>query len=90
MKCTQGVRKDSQLFVSFKNYKAVSTSTLARWLKSVLSMAGLDIKELKAHSFRGASSSAAVKAGCKISDILKTANWSSSKISKILFARCKR
>jgi hypothetical protein len=87
MKCTQGVRKDSQLFVSFKNYKAVSTSTLARWLKNVLSMAGIDIKEFKAHSFRGASSSAAVKAGCKISDILKTANWSSSKNFKTFYLR---
>ncbi len=87
IKCTSDLRKDKQLFVSFKNYKAVSTSTLARWLKYVLCMAGIDTNEFKAHSFRGAASSAAAKAGCKMSDILKTANWSSSKNFKKFYLR---
>lgn len=47
----------------------------------------IDVTEFKAHSFRGASSSAAAKAGGKISDILKTANWSSSKNFKTFYLR---
>lgn len=87
LKCTQSLRKDSQLFVSFKNYKAVSSSTLARWLKNVLLLAGIDIVKYKAHSYRGASSSAASRAGCKMSEILKTANWSSAKNFKVFYLR---
>ena len=73
--------------VSFKNYKAVSSSTLARWLKNVLLLAGIDIVKYKAHSYRGASSSAASRAGCKMSEILKTANWSSAKNFKVFYLR---
>lgn len=76
---TRSLRKDNQLFISYVNYKSVSTSTLARWLKSVLVLAGIDTNIFKAHSYRGASSSAAMKAGCKLSDILKMADWTSMK-----------
>jgi hypothetical protein len=54
----------------------VTTSTLARWLKSVLELSGINSSIFKAHSFRGAAASAAFLSGCKMKDILLTANWS--------------
>ena len=78
IKQTAKLRKSQKLFVSFKTFRAVTTSTIARWLKFVLSEAGIDISQFKAHSFRSASTSAASNAGVSLSDILKTANWSSA------------
>lgn len=84
---TKDLRKSRQLFVSYSNFKAVSTSTIARWLKYVLDLAGVDTNTYKAHSFRGASVSAAFMKGCRVSDILKTADWSSVKNFKKFYLR---
>ena len=65
-------RKSRQLFVSFCSFNAVGTSTVARWLKTVL-----HLSVFKAHSFRGASPSAAFNKGCSVQQILKTGDWSS-------------
>ena len=42
IKRTEHLRKSSLLFVSFFNFEAVTTSTLARWLKCALSLSGVD------------------------------------------------
>ncbi|CAC5398145.1 unnamed protein product [Mytilus coruscus] len=60
---TQNVRKSNKLFVSFKTLKAVTSCSIARWLKVVLINSGIDISKFKAHSYRSASSSAALNAG---------------------------
>ena len=66
----------SQVFVSYgKPYKVVSSATLARWLKVVLSLAGIDTSIFKGHSFRGASTSMAVSLGVPLDVILKAADW---------------
>ena len=66
----------SQVFVSYgKPYKVVSSSTLSRWLKAVLSLAGIDTSIFKGHSFRGASTSKAVSLGVPLDVILKAADW---------------
>ena len=70
-------RKSRQLFVSFCSFNAVGTSIVARWLKTVLYLSGIDTSVFKAHSFRGASASAAFNKGCSIQQILKTGDWSS-------------
>jgi len=75
MKRTKHLRLSSQLFVSYVSYKEVSTSTIARWLKDVLVMSGIDVAIFKPHSFRSAAVSAAVKGNCSINNILKTAGW---------------
>lgn len=75
---TKDVRKTSSLFISFVTYDEVTTSTLARWLKSVLELSGINSSIFKAHSFRGAAASAAFLSGCKMKDILLTANWSNA------------
>ena len=66
----------SQVFVSYgKPYRAVSSATLSRWLKAVLSLAGIDTSIFKGHSFRGASTSKAVSLGVPLDVILKAADW---------------
>lgn len=76
---TEDVRKTSYLFISYITFNRVTTSTLARWLKTVLMLAGIDDTFFKAHSYRGASTSAALASGCTLNDILNTANWASAK-----------
>ena len=64
------------LFLSYiKPHKPVSSSTLARWAKSVLSLAGINTTIFKPHSTRSAASSAAFSAGVGLSDILEVADW---------------
>lgn len=75
---TKQLRKSEKLFVSFKTFKSVSSSTIARWLTSVLLSSGIDTSKYKAHSFRSASSSAAKRAGLSVNEILKHANWKSA------------
>ena len=79
---TKHVRgNESKLFVSFiKPHSAVTSSTVARWLRSILDQAGIDSKIFGAHSTRGASASAAVRGGVTLDDILKAANWSSESV----------
>lgn len=76
------VPSKQQLFLSFvKPHNPVSTSTIARWLKTVLAEAGIE-RQFKAHSVRGAAVSAAFMKGMSVSDIMKMANWSSDHMFK--------
>ena len=69
---------ESQLLVSYtKPHKAVSRDTIGRWVKTVLSSAGIDTKKFKPHSTRAAAVSAASNASVSLDEILKTAGWSS-------------
>lgn len=75
---TKEKRKSSKLLVSFKTFQQVTSSSIARWLKRVLELSGIDISVFQAHSFRGASCSTAYLSGVTMKDILSTANWSSA------------
>ena len=71
----------TRLFLTVvKLHKPISSSTLARWLKSLLEKAGIGTGVFKAHSVRGAVASAAANAGITTSDILKAADWSSESV----------
>ena len=66
-----------QLVLSFrKPHKPMTSSTIARWIKSVLMKPGIDVSIFKAHSTRAASTSAAADRGVSSNDILKMADWS--------------
>ena len=55
---------ENRLFISFqKPYKPVCSSSIARWMKTVLASAGVDTDQFKAHSTRSAAASAAKSAG---------------------------
>lgn len=71
--------KDSEgpLFLSLhKPHSPVGKDTVRRWVTETISSAGLDSKRFTCHSTRGASSSAAVKAGVPIDFIVEKGNWS--------------
>ena len=73
--------EETKLLVSFiKPHGKVSSSTIARWIKSLLEVAGVDTSIFNAHSVRGASSSTAANMGITTNDILKAADWSSESV----------
>ena len=56
-----------------KPHCAVCSQTIARWLKTVLTKAGIDTKVFSAHSTRSAATSAAKSVGLSISNIMNAA-----------------
>ena len=74
---TRSLRKTSMLFIStVKPHSCVSKDTIARWIKAALKMAGIDVQVFKPHSTRAAATSAALRKGVPVRDILKVAGWS--------------
>ena len=64
------------LLLSFRRpHGPVASSTVARWLRTVLKESGVDPTFFAAHSTRGAATSAAAKAGVSVEAILATADW---------------
>ena len=57
-------------------HKPISSTTFARWIKTVLKDSGIDTSMFGSHSTRSASTLAAQKLGVSVSDILKVADWS--------------
>ena len=70
--------ENRQLLLSYVSpHQPVSTDTVARWIRHVMSQAGIDTNVFKAHSVRGASSSAARECLVSIDAILRAGDWSS-------------
>ena len=70
-------QRAAPLFLSYvKPHKPVTTQRLAHWIKDLLKEAGANTEVFKAHSVRGATTSAALDKGVYVSDILSTADWS--------------
>lgn len=68
---------EDHLFLTLnKPYKKASVNTLSRWIKGVLSKAGIDISIFGSHSTRHSASSAAWRAGVSLEEIRKAAGWS--------------
>ena len=74
---TREVRgQEKQLLISFVHpYRKVGTDSVARWIKTVLALSGIDTDQFKAHSTRAASVSACVRY-IPVEDIVKRAGWS--------------
>ena len=80
---TQALRdtdnKKTQLLISFKSpHEPVTTSTIARWLRTLMEDAGIDTSKYKAHSTRSAATSKAKVQGLSTHQILQAANWSNA------------
>ena len=76
--------EQEQLFLSIKKpHSPVVSSSIAQWLKSVLTPSGVDTS---AHSTHGTSSSAASLAGVT-QQILSTADWSSANVFQKFYFR---
>ena len=77
------------LFKTFvKPHVPVSRDTISRWVKQVMSDAGINTDNFGAHSTRSASTSAAAKRGLALSTIMKSAGWSSSKTFTKFYNKC--
>ena len=67
------------VFVSYvKPHKPITSSTLSRWLRETIKEAGINTDIFKAHSVRGASTTAAANKNVPLKDILTMADWSSA------------
>ena len=60
-----------------KPHKAAHKDTIARWVKELMTEAGVDTSVYKAHSCQAASASEA-KSIIPIEDILRKGNWSNA------------
>ena len=68
--------KHSNVFISYqKPHEPVSSSTISRWIKCTLAMAGIDTSVFSAHSTRSAATSAAGRHTLPIKDIMRAASW---------------
>ena len=76
---TSGLRLGEQLIISTqKPHKGVSRSTISRWIKTVMTNAGLE-NQYGPHSTRSASTSKAKKADVDLGTIVKTVGWANAK-----------
>ncbi|KAI9550772.1 hypothetical protein GHT06_004559 [Daphnia sinensis] len=72
----RATRNSSSLFISStKPHSAVSPSTVGRWIKDQLGLAGIDTSSFTAHSTRGAAASKAARSGLPIQTILDHGHW---------------
>ena len=80
LEITSSIRfSQTQFFISFAPpHKAVTSSTVARWIVLFLKECGIDTTVFSAHSTRSASSSKSLKNGMSLGDIGKAAGWSST------------
>ena len=81
IKRTQKLRgEENRLIISYiKPYRHVTTTTVSRWIKTVMGNSGIDITKFKSHSTRSASTSKVKQSGVPISEIMKVAGWASDK-----------
>ena len=73
---TNGRLFHSGLLSYTRPFKPVTASILARWVKSLLQLAGIDTEISSAHFMRGVLTLAALSQGVSVSDILYMADWS--------------
>ena len=73
---TKSHREDEKLFISYgKPFKAVTSTTIARWTTDILKRSGIETTTFSAHSTRHASTSNA-KRNLSLLEIGKAAGWS--------------
>ena len=72
----RGGEKPTQFFLSHRNGKPVQRASISRWIREVLMLSGIDVTTFKAHSTRGASTSAAARLGASPEQIMQHGDWS--------------
>ena len=86
---TKSLRKDStSLLLSFvKPHKPVTKDTIARWLKTMLEMSGIDTSIFTPHSIRAAATSTAKDRGVQMNTIIQTAGWANAKTFAVYYEK---
>lgn len=81
-------QNSSTLYLGLKSpHHEIGASTIARWIKSILQSAGVDIAIFSAHSTRSASSSKASAAGVPIEKIILAGSWPSESVFNRYYRR---
>ena len=75
--CTKS-EPDPLLRATKKTFKGISSQTMANWITSIMSEAGLDVMAFKAHACRMASTSKAALLGVNIPELLDMVAWSNA------------
>lgn len=83
----QHKHEDKLLLCYQKPYRAASKNSICRWLKNVMADAGIDVGQFSAHSFRGASTSAALRCDVPLDTILQSAGWSKAETFRRFYNR---
>ena len=84
---TKSLRHSSstQLLISYaKPYRPIGTSTIGRWIKTILGLSGVDTTTFKAHSTRSAAVSKANQM-IPVDTILKHVGWSRESTFQIFY-----
>ena len=68
-------------------YRAIGTQTLARWTKTIMKDAGIDISIFKPHSTRGSSASKLAQMGTPLKEIMKKGCWTDQNTFKQFYLR---
>ena len=85
---TKEPSRPQPLFLSYVSlHNPITSQRLSHWLREVLGKAGVDTSVFKAHSVRGASSTAASEKGVAIEDVLRTADWSTDSTFRRFYYR---
>ena len=79
--------KDRLFITTTGGHSPATSATIARWIKSALTKAGVDTSIFKAHSVRGAITTAAALAGISITEILEAGDWSSQSFFERFYYR---
>ena len=80
--------RDNRLFRSFiGKHESVTSSTIARWIKSCLQKAGVDTSKFKAHSTRAAAATKAAMSGLTVDEIMKAVDWSTEGVFQKFYYR---
>ena len=75
----RGEGKD-KLLSYVKPHSPISSSSVARWIVTLLKLAGIDTNTFKSHSVRSASATAAASAGITTNQIMDAADWRSESV----------
>lgn len=87
LKRTEKLRQGKELLISTtKPFKAISKSTVTRWIKLTMSNTGID-ESFGAHSTRAASTSKASLHGIPLQAIIKTADWTNAKTFETFYKK---
>lgn len=74
-----GPSQPNKLLLSYiRPHKPISSVSLSKWQKDLISRAGIDTSIFKTHSVTGASSSDVYEMGVSSQDILNLADWSTN------------
>ena len=86
LQVNRGLEKPTQLFLSWATKKPVTKTTIARWLKNILSLAGINSEIYSGHSFRGAGLSDAYSKGVSVEKIVQHGSWTNVRTFKTFYS----